>query len=77
MVDGLGEENVEVREEVEEDAERREWNDHGEDIKEREERGSEGVPGVQRFIQVMDGHVALGSVPWKECRAEAAERVQV
>nr|XP_040039981.1 ankyrin repeat and MYND domain-containing protein 1 [Gasterosteus aculeatus aculeatus] len=76
LVDGLGEENVEVREEVEEDAERREWNDHGEDIKEREERESEGVPGVQRFIQVMDGHVALGSVPWKECRAEAAERVQ-
>ncbi|XP_037324502.2 ankyrin repeat and MYND domain-containing protein 1 [Pungitius pungitius] len=77
-VDGLGdtaskEENVEVREE---DAERRDLNGHGEDIKEREERGGEGAPGVQRFIQVMDGHIALGSIQWKECRTEAAERAQ-
>ncbi|KAM8874305.1 ankyrin repeat and MYND domain-containing protein 1 [Spinachia spinachia] len=81
LVDGLEdtaskEENVEVREEVEEDAERRVWKDNGEDTKEREERGNESVPGVQRFIQVMDGHIALGTVQWKECRAEAAERVQ-
>ncbi|KAM6938376.1 ankyrin repeat and MYND domain-containing protein 1 [Lycodopsis pacificus] len=70
---GSKEENIEVREEVEEDAEKRVRNHHEEGKK---ERGSEGVPGVQRFIQVLDGHIALGSVQWKECRAQAAGRVQ-
>lgn len=58
-------ENMEAREEDEEA------------VKEREERGSEDVPGVERCIQVLDGHIALGSVQWKECRATAAGRVQV
>ncbi|KAK9519844.1 hypothetical protein VZT92_022547 [Zoarces viviparus] len=70
---GSKEENIEVREEVEEDAEKRVRNHHEEDKK---ERGSEGEPGVERFIQVLDGHIALGSVQWKECRAKAAGRVQ-
>lgn len=47
------------------------------DIKEREERGSAGVPGVERSVQVLDGHIALGNVQWKDCRATSAGRVQV
>ncbi|XP_054458909.1 ankyrin repeat and MYND domain-containing protein 1 [Anoplopoma fimbria] len=73
---GSREENIQVREEEEEDAENRVRNDHEEDMKEREERGSEDVPGVERFIQVLDGHIALGSVQWKERRAKAAGRDQ-
>ncbi|XP_051232059.1 ankyrin repeat and MYND domain-containing protein 1 isoform X1 [Dicentrarchus labrax] len=69
-------ENMEVRKEVEEDVEKRVRNLHEEDVKERDERGSEGVPGVERSIQVLDGHIALGSVQWKECRAKAPGRVQ-
>ncbi|XP_044056560.1 ankyrin repeat and MYND domain-containing protein 1 isoform X2 [Siniperca chuatsi] len=69
-------ENMEVREEVEEDVEKGVRNIHEEDVKEREERGSEDVPGVERSIQVLDGHIALGSVQWKECRAKTAGRVQ-
>lgn len=64
---------MEVKEEVEEDVEKGVRNIHEEDVKEREERGSEAVPGVERSIQVLDGHIALGSVQWKECRG----RVQV
>lgn len=56
------EEKMEVREEVEED------------VREREQIGS---AGVARSIQVLDGHIALGSVQWKDCRAQAAGRVQV
>lgn len=41
----------------------------------REERGSEKAPGVERSIQVLDGHIALGSVHWKECRPVG--RIQV
>ncbi len=70
-------ESMEGRGEVEEDVEKRERNIHEEDVKEREERGSEDVPGVERSIQVLDGHIALGSVQWKDCRAKAAGRVQV
>lgn len=55
-------EKMEVREEVEED------------VREREQIGS---AGVERSIQVLDGHIALGSVQWKECRAQAVGRVQV
>ncbi|XP_035509475.1 ankyrin repeat and MYND domain-containing protein 1 [Morone saxatilis] len=69
-------ENMEVRKEVEEDVEKRVRNLHEEDVKERDERGSEGVPGVERSIQVLDGHIALGSVQWKECRAKAPGRAQ-
>lgn len=58
-------EEVVVREKVEDD------------IKEREERGSAGVPGVERSVQVLDGHIALGNVQWKDCRATSAGRVQV
>ncbi|XP_056270526.1 ankyrin repeat and MYND domain-containing protein 1 isoform X3 [Pseudoliparis swirei] len=57
-------------ERVEEDVEERVQNNHEEDVKEKEERG------VERLIQVLDGHIALGGVQWKECRAEAAGRVQ-
>lgn len=46
-----------------------------EDLKERKERENEEVPGVERSIQVLDGHIALGSVQWKECRAVG--RIQV
>lgn len=42
-----------------------------------EERGSAGVPGVERSVQVLDGHIALGNVQWKDCRATSAGRVQV
>ncbi|TNN53088.1 Ankyrin repeat and MYND domain-containing protein 1 [Liparis tanakae] len=56
-------------ERVEEDAEERVQNNHEEDVKEKEERG------VERLIQVSDGHIALGGVRWKECRV-ASGRVQ-
>ncbi|XP_076577750.1 ankyrin repeat and MYND domain-containing protein 1 isoform X2 [Chaetodon auriga] len=65
--------NTGVREEVEEDVEKRVRNIDEEDVK---ERGSEGVPGVERSIQVLDGHMAVGSVQWKEWRAQAVGRVQ-
>nr|XP_020472726.1 ankyrin repeat and MYND domain-containing protein 1-like isoform X2 [Monopterus albus] len=64
---------VELREDIKERLEERVRNIHEE---EAEERGSEGVPGVERFIQVLDGHIALGSVQWKECGAKAVGRVQ-
>ncbi|XP_070816972.1 ankyrin repeat and MYND domain-containing protein 1 [Chaetodon trifascialis] len=66
-------ENMGLREEVEEDVEKRVKNIDEEDVM---ERGSEGVSGVEHSIQVLDGHIAVGSVHWKECRAEAAGRVQ-
>ncbi|KAI3368518.1 hypothetical protein L3Q82_025526, partial [Scortum barcoo] len=69
-------ENMEGMGEVEIDVEKSVSNIHEEDVKEREERGSESVPGVERSIQVLDGHIALGSVQWKDRRAEAAGRVQ-
>ncbi|XP_029938420.1 ankyrin repeat and MYND domain-containing protein 1 [Salarias fasciatus] len=31
-----------------------------------EERGNEEVPAVERSIQVLDGHIALGHVQWRE-----------
>lgn len=55
-------EKIEVREEVEED------------VRERERIES---AGVERSIQVLDGRIALGSVQWKDCRAQAAGRFQV
>lgn len=58
-------ENVEEREKAEDD------------VKGRVERGSAGVPGVERSIQVLDGHIALGSVQWRDCRATASGRAQV
>lgn len=69
-------EAIEVTNEVDEDVERR-VSSHEEDVKERERRGSEDMPRVERSIQVLDGHIALGSVQWKECRAKEAGRVQV
>ncbi|XP_044218554.1 ankyrin repeat and MYND domain-containing protein 1 isoform X1 [Thunnus albacares] len=71
-----GKENVDIREEVEEGLEKlmRDFNE--DDEEEREERGSQGVPGVERSIQVMDGHIALGSVQWRERQAKAGGRLQ-
>lgn len=66
-------ENIVVREEVEEDGEKTVRSIH-EDVK---GRGSEDVSGVKCSIQVLDGHIALGSVQWEQCRAKAAGRVQV
>ncbi|XP_036971798.1 ankyrin repeat and MYND domain-containing protein 1 isoform X2 [Acanthopagrus latus] len=64
-------------EESEEDVQNRVRSIHeDEDIKEREERRSEGGPGVERSIQVMDGHIPVGSVQWKGHRAKAAGRAQ-
>ncbi|XP_068449366.1 ankyrin repeat and MYND domain-containing protein 1 isoform X2 [Clinocottus analis] len=63
---GSEKENIEVREEVEEDAEERVRNTTEEDVKEEEERD------VERLIQVSDGHIAQS----KECRAETAGQVQ-
>lgn len=51
--------DMEVREEVEED------------VRHRQQTGS---ASVERSIQVLDGHIALGSVQWK---AKAAETVPV
>lgn len=71
-------EDIEMTKEVDKDVEReRVRNTREEDVKERERRGSEDMPHVERSIQVLDGHIALGSVQWKECRAKAAGRVQV
>ncbi|XP_059197333.1 ankyrin repeat and MYND domain-containing protein 1 isoform X2 [Centropristis striata] len=69
-------ENMEVREEDEEHGEKRVRNNHEEDIKEKEKRVCEDVPCVERCIQVLDGHIAVGSVQWKERRTKAAGRVQ-
>ncbi|XP_049910886.1 ankyrin repeat and MYND domain-containing protein 1 [Epinephelus moara] len=66
-------EDMKVREE---DVEKRIRNVHEEDVKEGEEGGSPGVPGVERSIQVLDGHIAVGSVQWRDCRAKAAGGVQ-
>ncbi|CAK6972793.1 ankyrin repeat and MYND domain-containing protein 1 [Scomber scombrus] len=41
------------------------------DLEEREEGGSHDVTGVERSIQVMDGHISLGSVQWRDCRHKA------
>nr|XP_046248133.1 ankyrin repeat and MYND domain-containing protein 1 isoform X2 [Scatophagus argus] len=71
-----GKEDTEVREEDEEDVENSARNIHEEDINEREERGSECVSGLERSISVLDGHIVVGSVQWKDCRAKAAGRVQ-
>ncbi|XP_023284574.1 ankyrin repeat and MYND domain-containing protein 1 [Seriola lalandi dorsalis] len=60
--------DVELSEEVEEGVEEKVSHVHEED---KEDRGS-----VERSIQVLDGHIALGSVQWKECRAKAATIVQ-
>ncbi|XP_039985031.1 ankyrin repeat and MYND domain-containing protein 1 [Xiphias gladius] len=59
---------VESREEVEGGVKERVRHIHEED---KEERGS-----VEHSIQVLDGHIALGSVQWKECRTKAAAIVQ-
>ncbi|XP_034736902.1 ankyrin repeat and MYND domain-containing protein 1 isoform X2 [Etheostoma cragini] len=69
-------ENLEVSGEDEEDVDKRVWNNHEGDIKEREDRGHKDMPGVERLIQVYDGPIALGSVQWKECQAKAKGRVQ-
>ncbi|XP_030290472.1 ankyrin repeat and MYND domain-containing protein 1 isoform X2 [Sparus aurata] len=61
-------------EESEEDVENRARSMHEDE--EREERRGEGGPGVERSIQVMDGHIAVGSVQWKGHRAKAAGRAQ-
>lgn len=45
-----------------------------ENINETEERGN---ACVDRSIQVLDGDMPLGSVQWRDCRAETARRVQV
>lgn len=76
------------RENKEEVDEKRETEVNKENMQEREkaededddgrvERGSAGVPGVERSIQVLDGHIALGSVQWRDCRATASGRAQV
>lgn len=70
-------ENMEVSWEDEEDVEKRVRNNHEGDMKEREDRGCKDMPGVDHLIQVYDGHIALGSVQWKECQPKAAGRVQV
>ncbi|XP_031138193.1 ankyrin repeat and MYND domain-containing protein 1 isoform X2 [Sander lucioperca] len=69
-------ENMEVSGEDEEDVEKRVRNNHEGHIKEREDRGRKDMPDVERFIQVYDGHIALGSVQWKECQTTAAGKVQ-
>lgn len=56
------EEKMEVRAEVKEDV--------------REQEQIERA-GVERSIQVLDGCIALGSVQWKDCRAQAAGRLKV
>ncbi|XP_071342600.1 ankyrin repeat and MYND domain-containing protein 1 [Trachinotus anak] len=61
-------EDVELSEAVEEVVEERARHIHEED---KEESG-----GVERSLQVLDGHITLGSVQWKECRAKAAAVVQ-
>lgn len=62
-------------EESEEDVENTARSIHEDE--EREERRGEGGPGVERSIQVMDGHIPVGSVQWKGHRAKAAGRAQV
>lgn len=57
---------VEEREEVERGEE---------DEEEGKERGSE--PSEERSIQVLDGHIALGSVQWKNVRAKVTGSVAV
>lgn len=65
------------REEEDEGVERlmRDFNEDG--VEEREERASQELSGVERSIQVMDGHIALGTVQWRERQAKAAGRLQV
>lgn len=45
-----------------------------EDSNEAQETGN---VRVERSIQVLDGDMALGSVQWRDCRAETAGRIQV
>lgn len=44
-------------------------------VRREEAKGERG--SVDRSIQVMDGHIAVGTVQWKECRAKPAATVQV
>ncbi|XP_047192844.1 ankyrin repeat and MYND domain-containing protein 1 isoform X2 [Scophthalmus maximus] len=43
-------------------------------VRREEAKGERG--SVDRSIQVMDGHIAVGTVQWKECRAKPAATVQ-
>ncbi|XP_047443417.1 ankyrin repeat and MYND domain-containing protein 1 isoform X2 [Mugil cephalus] len=62
-----GKDIVEEREEVEGEEE---------DEEEGNERGSEVVPSVERCIQVLDDHIALGSVQWKSGHAKDQDNEQ-
>lgn len=54
------------------------WVEGMEDIKIREGRQTEDQPCVERSIQVLDNHIPVGSVQWKQARAKvAAGGVQV
>ncbi|KAM3620441.1 uncharacterized protein V6R79_023439 [Siganus canaliculatus] len=46
------------------------------DVMEREERGKEDAPFVMRSLHVLDGHIPIGSVQWKEYPPKPAGRVR-
>ncbi|XP_030583500.1 ankyrin repeat and MYND domain-containing protein 1 isoform X2 [Archocentrus centrarchus] len=54
--------------------EREEDEENVEDTEGEEERGSEDVSDVERSVQVLDGHIELGTVQWKEARAKGKDR---
>ncbi|XP_071760174.2 ankyrin repeat and MYND domain-containing protein 1 [Centroberyx gerrardi] len=65
------EEEIEAAEEDEEEREKNQ-----EDVGEREERRGQEVAGEERSIQVLDGHIPLGSVRWQEGGARTAGTLQ-
>lgn len=72
-----GNENAEIAEEIEYGVEKLITDFNEDDLEEREEGGSHDVTGVERSIQVMDGHISLGSVQWRDSRHKAVGRLQV
>lgn len=45
-----------------------------EDIEGSDESGKEDVSFVERSIQVLDGHIKLGTVQWKGAQAKVASK---
>ncbi|XP_067369143.1 ankyrin repeat and MYND domain-containing protein 1 [Channa argus] len=68
--------DMELREDTEPDEENKLMNMCEEDVEEREERGSGDVLEVDCSIQVLDGHIALGSVQWNARQAKAARELE-
>ncbi|XP_051803600.1 ankyrin repeat and MYND domain-containing protein 1 isoform X1 [Acanthochromis polyacanthus] len=67
------EKDVELVESRETESRKEEQAKLKEDVEDAEKRGSGNVPDVERSIEVLDGHITLGSVKWKETGAKGKD----